>query len=79
MSMVRGYITNFILGLCCVVYTMTKSQLFTGVTASIVVLAVLLFISAMLQRFSGELHPSTFALIGWVSGMVGLFVAGSSD
>jgi len=58
---------------------MNKNQLFTGVTTSIVVLAILLFLSAMLQRFSGELHPSSFALVGWVSGMVGLFVAGSSD
>ena len=56
---------------------MNKYQLALGVISSIITLAALVALSFVLQASAGALHPSSFALIGWVSGMVGLFVAGS--
>jgi len=58
---------------------MNKNQLANGIFTSIITLVVLTILTFVLQNFTGELHASSFALIGWVSGMVGLFVAGSSD
>jgi len=58
---------------------MNKMQLGTGLAASLMVLAILTFLAFALQERSRELHPSTFAALGWASGIAGMFVAGSCN
>ena len=58
---------------------MNKNQLAMGLLVSIGSLTALIMLAYFLQAKTGELANSTFALIGWVSGILGMFVAGSSD
>ena len=53
---------------------MNKAQLSTGVLASILALAALFVVTLALPE---PPNSSTYLLIGWVAGMVGLFSAGS--
>lgn len=55
---------------------MGKPQLALGLTSSIVILAALWVLTLLAPD---AITASTYALIGWVSGMAGLFVAGSSE
>jgi len=56
---------------------MDKTQLATGLMASIVAAAIFAFIAAMVILKIGPVGEGTFLLLGWVSGMIGMFVAAS--
>ena len=48
-----------------------------GIVVSIIALMMLMALAALLQSNTGELTPSTYALLGWVSGAFGMFFAAS--
>jgi len=58
---------------------MSKQQLSFGISSSMAILCFFLALSYFLQIGFGPLSPATYALLGWVAGMAGLFVAGAAD
>jgi len=58
---------------------MSKIQLSFGISSSMAILCLFLTLSYFIQARFGPISPATYALLGWVSGMVGLFVAGASN
>jgi len=57
---------------------MDKGQLSIGLIVSIICLVALIFLAFLLEKSTGQLAPSSFALVGWVSGICGMFAASTN-